>query len=116
MELGHLLTRSVLTYPEVSSKVYHDSLCQLDSSVSLPWVIHFEAFYLHIGGNAIPKHAGPEAKGSNPTAGLTLIWARKPFRRNCLTEGSRTEKYRLIEKYSVIQFSPHGGSTSPVLQ
>jgi hypothetical protein len=23
------------------------------------------------GGNAIPKHAGPEAKGSNPTAGLT---------------------------------------------
>ena len=22
------------------------------------------------GGNAIPKHAGPEAKGSNPTAGL----------------------------------------------
>jgi len=24
MELGHLLTRSGLTYPEVSSKVYHD--------------------------------------------------------------------------------------------
>ena len=47
MELGHLLTRSGLTYPEVSSKVYHDSFCQLDSSVSLPWVIHFEAFYLH---------------------------------------------------------------------
>ena len=29
MELGHLLTRSGLTYPEVSSKVYHDSFCQL---------------------------------------------------------------------------------------
>jgi len=27
MELGHLLTRSGLTYPEVSSKVYHDSFC-----------------------------------------------------------------------------------------
>ena len=26
-------------------------------------------------GNANPKHAGPEAKGSNPTAGLTLLWA-----------------------------------------
>ena len=26
------------------------------------------------GGNAIPKHAGPEAKGSNPTAGVTLLW------------------------------------------
>ena len=29
MELGHLLTRSGLTYPEVSSKVCHDSFCQL---------------------------------------------------------------------------------------
>jgi len=28
MELGHLLTRSGLTYPEVFSKVYHDSFCQ----------------------------------------------------------------------------------------
>ena len=45
MQLGHLLTRSGLTYPEVSSKVYHDSFCQSDSSVSLPWVIYFEAFY-----------------------------------------------------------------------
>ena len=48
MELGHLLTRSGLTYPEVSSKVYHDSFCQLGSSISLPWVIYFEAFYLHV--------------------------------------------------------------------
>ena len=47
-ELGHLLTRSGLTHPEVSSKVYHDSFCQLGSSVSLPWVIYFEAFNLHV--------------------------------------------------------------------
>jgi len=47
MELGHLLTRSGLTYREVFSKVYHDSFCQLGSSVSLTWVIYFEAFYLH---------------------------------------------------------------------
>ena len=47
MELGHLLTRSGLTCPEVSSKVCHDSFCQLQRSVSLPWVIYFEAFYLH---------------------------------------------------------------------
>jgi len=46
MELGHLLTRSGLTYPEVSSKVYHDSFCQSDSTISLPWVIYFEAFYV----------------------------------------------------------------------
>ena len=31
------------------------------------------------GGNAIPKHAGPEAKGGNPTAGLNLLWACSPF-------------------------------------
>jgi len=47
-ELGHLLTRSGLTCPKVSSKVYHDSFCQLGSSISLPWVIYFEAFYLHV--------------------------------------------------------------------
>jgi len=40
MELGHLLTRSGLTYPEVSSKVCHDSFHQLENSVSLPWVIY----------------------------------------------------------------------------
>ena len=48
MELGHLLTRSGLTYPEVSSKVYHDSCCQVASNLSLPWVIYFDAFYLHV--------------------------------------------------------------------
>ena len=46
--LGHLLTRSGLTYPEVSSKVYHDSFYQLGNSISLPWLIYFEAFYLHV--------------------------------------------------------------------
>jgi hypothetical protein len=48
MELGHLLTRSGLTHPEVSSKVCHDSFCQLGNSVSLPWVIYYEAFCLHV--------------------------------------------------------------------
>jgi len=24
-------------------------------------------------------HAGPEAEGSNPITGLTLLWARNPF-------------------------------------
>ena len=47
MELGHLLTHSGLTYPEVFSKVCHDSFRQLENSVSLPWVIYYEAFYLH---------------------------------------------------------------------
>ena len=47
-QLGLLLTRSGLTYSQVSSKVYHDSFCQSDSSVALPWVIYFKAFYLHV--------------------------------------------------------------------
>jgi len=48
MQLGHLLTHSGRTYPEVSSMVYQDSFCQLGSSVSLPWVIYLETFYLHV--------------------------------------------------------------------
>ena len=32
--------------------------------------------------NAIPKHAGPETKGSNPTTGFNLLWARNPSRGN----------------------------------
>jgi len=51
MELGHLLTRTGLTYPEVSSNVYHDSFCQLGICVPLPWVIYFEGFYLHVLSN-----------------------------------------------------------------
>jgi len=37
---------------------------------------------LSYGGYANPKHAIPEAKGSNPTTGLTLLSAHNPFRRN----------------------------------
>jgi hypothetical protein len=48
MELGHLLTRSGLMYPEDSSKVCHNSFCQLGNSVSLPWVIYYKAFDLHV--------------------------------------------------------------------
>ena len=48
MELGHLLTRSGLTYSEVSSKVCHDSFYQLWNSVSLPCVNYYGAFYLHV--------------------------------------------------------------------
>jgi len=35
--------------------------------------------FIRNGGNAIPKHAGPEAKGSNLTTILTLLWTRNPF-------------------------------------
>jgi hypothetical protein len=38
--------------------------------------------FIRNGGNAIPKQACPEAKGSNSTTGLTLLWARNPFRGN----------------------------------
>jgi len=39
-------------------------------------------FFTRNGGNAIPKHADPEAKGSKPTAGRTLLWASNQFRGN----------------------------------
>ena len=48
MELGHLLTRSGLTYLEVSSEVCQDSFCQMGNSVSLSWVVCHEAFCLHV--------------------------------------------------------------------
>jgi hypothetical protein len=48
MELGHLLTRSGLTYLEVSSEVCHDSFWQSGNSVSLSWVVCREAFCLHV--------------------------------------------------------------------
>ena len=56
MELGRLLTRSGLTYLEVSSEVCHDSFCQLGNSVSLSWVVCREAFCLHVvsGSSCIP--------------------------------------------------------------
>ena len=56
MEFGHLLTRSGLTHQKsLSSKVYHDSFCQLGSSVSLPGVIYFGAFYLLVAVAARSK-------------------------------------------------------------
>jgi hypothetical protein len=48
IELGHLLTHSGLTYPEVCSKVCHNSFCQMGNSVLLPWVMYYEAFYSHV--------------------------------------------------------------------
>jgi len=54
IELGHLLTRSGLMYPEVSSKVCHNSFCQLGNSVSLPWVIFYKAFYVVSSFSCIP--------------------------------------------------------------
>ena len=56
MELGHLLTRSGLTYLEVSSEVCHDSFCQLGNSVSLSGVVCHKAFRLHVpsGSSCVP--------------------------------------------------------------
>ena len=52
MELGHLLTRSGLTYLTVSSEVCHDSFCQLGNSVSLSWVVCHELCCLHVASSS----------------------------------------------------------------
>jgi hypothetical protein len=66
MELGHLLTRSGLTYIEVSSEVCHDSFCQMGNSVSLSWVVCREAFCLHVvsSSSCIPSQ-GQVSDNSN---------------------------------------------------
>ena len=76
MELGHLLTRSGLTYPEVSSKVYHDSFCKLWSSISLPWIIYFETFYLHVVSSfsCIPVICPKWALFLTPLQFVHLFW------------------------------------------
>jgi len=61
------------------------------------------------GGNPIPKHAGPEAKGSNPTTGLTLLWARNPFRGNFNHwQVSRTEAGQTFFKRQILILSTIG--------
>jgi len=56
--------------------------------------------FIRNGGNAIPKHAGPEAEGSNPTTGLTLLWAYNPFGGNFNHwQVSRKEARQIFFKY-----------------
>ena len=69
--MGHLLTRSGLTYPEVSSKVCHDSFCQLGNSVSLPWVIYYDAFYLHENPIAVNNNNKMQLRHSTNDARMT---------------------------------------------
>jgi len=78
MELGHLLTRSGLTYPDVYLLVVHLVLTNEEMTTESQWY----NCLTRNGGNANPKHASPDAKCSNPTTGLTLLWARNPFRGN----------------------------------
>jgi len=49
--------------------------------------------FIRDGGDATPHHACPEAKGSNPTSGVTLLWVHNPFR-GTLTTGKRHSKKR----------------------
>jgi hypothetical protein len=57
-ELGHLLTHSGLTHPEVSSLAFLGSFCLLGRSFS----------------------QSTPVQRLNPTTGLTLLWDRNPFR------------------------------------
>jgi len=67
MELGHLLTRSGLTYPEASSKVFHDSFCQVGSRYRQKYWCRF-----YTGPRAGLDLLG-EGKESATTSNLTLI-------------------------------------------
>jgi len=52
------------------------------SALLLHLFLHRGVLILVILVEDTPKHAGPQAKGSNPTVGLTLLWVRNPFRGN----------------------------------
>jgi len=99
MELGHLLTHSSLTHPEVSLVVSPGFFCLLGCIFYCPEYMgsHPHLLVVHPvptnkammteslqynccisnGGNGILKHAGPEITGSSPTTGFTLLWACK---------------------------------------
>jgi hypothetical protein len=53
--------------------------------------------------STISQHACPEAKSSNPTAGLTLFWARNPFRGNSNHWQISQEEARRIENKLLFQ-------------
>ena len=63
-----MLTRSGLTYPEVSSEVYCDSFCQLGNSVSLPWVIY--SFHETCQWLKFPLNGLPAQSRVSPAVGL----------------------------------------------
>jgi len=62
------LSRSWATYWPVPVSRIHKSLQRSTMIPSASWGVVF--------------HSSPEAKGSNPTTGLSLLWARNPFRGN----------------------------------
>jgi len=63
--------------------------------------------FIRNAGNAFPKLACPEAKGSEPTTGLTMLWIRNSFRGKSnywqvsQEEGGRTLKL-LSSNYGII--------------
>jgi len=68
------------------------------------------------GGNTIPKYAGPDAEGSNPTTGLTLLWAGNPFRGSFnLWQVSRKEagQFLNLQKESWQTFEQTSGYVRP---
>ena len=74
MELGHLLTRSGLTYLEVSSEVCHDSFCQLGNSVSLR--CNYQMFIINFCLNMFRASLCPSSGEQRPcvTAYGVLRW------------------------------------------
>jgi hypothetical protein len=55
--------------------------------------------FIRNGGNAIPQHACPEAKGSSPTAELALLWDPNQLRGNSNNwQVSQEEDGRIILK------------------
>ena len=86
MELGHLLNlsgvlmRNTIAYPTQQSSSHSRGIpCSHKRGNDDRVTSQRYNCFIRNGGNAIPKHAGPEDKVSSPTAGLTLLRARNSF-------------------------------------
>ena len=75
LQFVHLFCNLSQVYPAVLLLYFISAAVILPASLAL--TIQVSLPYNNIG-----RARGPEAKGSNPTAGLILLWARNPFRGN----------------------------------
>jgi hypothetical protein len=114
MQLGHLLTRSGLAYPEASSQVCHDSFCQLGNSVSLPWVIYYGAFDLHVVSSffCIPVICPKLLLFLIPLQFMYLL-CKRPSRLQYMPlyiSWKILDRFRIILKYQISLKSAHWGA------
>jgi len=79
-------------------------LCPVPTNEVMTTELQRYICFIRNGGNAIPRHACPEAKRSNPITGLTLLWARNPFwGKSIYWQVSQEEAGRIYFKFNITE-------------